>query len=180
MRSCINFILNFGCVFVLMFGLFTKSAAADIAVGKAAPGFTLYDQNAQQHTLEEYAGKWVVLYFYPKDDTPGCTIEACKFRDDYQQIKSLGVEILGVSLDSTDSHARFANTHELPFPLLSDPGGKVAELYGCLFSLGPLKLARRNTIIIDQKGKIAKIYRDVDPRRHSEQIINDLQQLQSK
>lgn len=167
-------------VLVLMFGLFSKTAAADIAVGKAAPEFKLYDQNEQLHNLADYAGKWVILYFYPKDDTPGCTIEACKFRDDYQRIKSLGAEIIGISLDSTDSHASFASAHKLPFPLLSDPGGKVAKLYGCLFALGPLKLARRNTFLIDPKGKIAKIYREVDPRQHSEQIINDLQQLQSK
>ena len=134
----------------------------------------------RQHALADYAGKWVVLYFYPKDDTPGCAIEACKFRDDYQAIKSLGAEILGVSLDSTDSHASFASDHQLPFPLLADPGGEVARSYGCLFSLGPLKLAKRNTFIIDKQGKIAKIYRDVDPRRHSEQVITDLQQLQPK
>ena len=152
----------------------------NIDVGTPAPGFELYDQQQQQHSLADYAGKWVVLYFYPRDDTPGCTIEACRFRDDYEQIKSLGAEIVGISLDSTVSHARFASNHNLPFPLLSDPGGNVAGLYGCLFSLGPLKLARRNTIIIDAKGNVAKIYREVDPRLHSEQIITDLQQLQSK
>jgi len=165
---------------LLVFGLFSKSAAADIAVGKQAPAFELYDQHEQQHTLADYSGKWLVLYFYPKDDTPGCTLEACRFRDDYQRLKSLGAEILGVSLDNVESHARFAANHTLPFPLLSDPGGKVAELYGCLFSLGPLKLARRNTFIIDGKGNIAMIYRDVDPRLHSDQIINDLQKLQAK
>ena len=163
-----------------MFGLFSKSAVAAIAVGKPAPAFDLFDQHGQKHTLADYVGKWVVLYFYPKDDTPGCTIEACKFRDDYQKIRSLGAEVLGVSLDSTGSHARFAAKHDLPFPLLSDPTGIVSELYGCLFSLGPLKLDRRNTVIIDRKGNVAKIYRDVDPRRHSDQIIADLQQLQAK
>lgn len=164
----------------MVFGLFSKSASADIAVGEHAPEFQLLDQHGQQHALADYSGKWLVLYFYPRDDTPGCTIEACKFRDDYRRLQALDAELLGVSLDNTESHARFAANHALPFPLLSDPGGKVAELYGCLFSLGPLKLARRNTFIIDGKGNIARIYRDVDPRLHSEQIINDLQKLQVK
>ena len=167
-------------VLLLVFGIFSKTAYADIVVGKPAPAFTLYDQHEHKHSLEDYAGKWLVLYFYPKDDTPGCTIEACKFRDDYQQILSLGAEILGVSLDSTDSHARFASDHNLPFPLLSDPDGKVAREYGCLFKVGPFKLAKRNTFIIDKQGNVARIYRNVDPRRHSEQIITDLRQLQSK
>lgn len=177
-----RFIFNTNLVFVLvlMFGIFSKSAVAEIIVGKPAPGFDLYDQQGQQHSLADYSGKWVVLYFYPKDDTPGCTIEACRFRDDYQRIQSLGAEILGISLDGTESHARFANDHDLPFPLLSDPGGNVAKQYGCLFSLGPLKLARRNTFIIDRKGHVAKIYRDVDPRHHSDQVITDLQELQAK
>lgn len=167
-------------VLVLMFGFFSKKVCADVAVGKPAPAFTLYDQHEHKHSLADYAGKWLVLYFYPKDDTPGCTIEACKFRDDYQRILSLGAEVLGVSLDSTGSHARFASEYNLPFPLLSDPDGKVAREYGCLFKVGLFKLAKRNTFIIDKKGRIARIYRDVDPRRHSEQIITDLQQLQSK
>lgn len=167
-------------VLVLMFGLFSKTVNAAIVVGKPAPAFTLYDQHEHKHSLADYTGKWLVLYFYPKDDTPGCTIEACKFRDDYQRILSLGAEVLGISPDSVDSHARFASDYNLPFPLLSDPDGKVAQEYGCLFRVGPFKLAKRNTFIINKKGRIAKIYRDVDPRLHSEQIIADLQKLQSK
>ena len=169
-----------GLILILMFGFFTKVAHADIEVGKPAPEFELYDQQQRKHHLKDYVGKWLVLYFYPKDDTPGCTIEACAFRDDYHRIRALDAEILGVSLDSIESHAQFATGQRLPFPLLSDPEGAVAAAYGSLLALGPVKLARRHTIIIDQRGHIARIYRRVDPKRHSAQIIVDLQELQSK
>ena len=167
-------------VLILMFGFFAKAAPADIEVGKPAPRFELYDQQLRLHNLKDYTGKWLVLYFYPKDDTPGCTIEACKFRDDYYRIHSLDAEVLGISLDSSDSHAQFATAQSLPFPLLSDPEGAVAAAYGSLLALGPIKLAKRHTIIIDKRGHIARIYTRVDPRRHSAQIIADLQELQSK
>ena len=169
-----------GLGLILMFGFFTKAAYADIEIGKPAPEFELYDQQMRKHTLKDYADKWVVLYFYPKDDTPGCTVEACTFRDDYHRIRALDAEILGVSLDSVESHAQFVTAQHLPFPLLSDPDGVVAAAYGSLLALGPVKLARRHTIIIDKRGRIARIYRRVDPKRHSTQIISDLQELQSK
>ena len=136
-----------------MFGFFTKASSADIEIGKTAPAFELYDQQMRKHSLKDYAGKWLVLYFYPKDDTPGCTVEACTFRDDYHRIRALDAEILGVSLDSVESHAQFATSRHLPFPLLSDPDGVVAAAYGSLLALGPVKLARRHTIIIDKRGR---------------------------
>jgi len=167
-------------LFPLMFGFFNKSAYAQIEIGKPAPAFELYDQQQHMHSLKDYAGKWLILYFYPRDSTPGCTIEACKFRDDYSRIRALDAEILGISLDSMESHARFVADRSLPFPLLSDPEGTVADAYGCLFKLGPVKLAQRFTVIIDQRGHIARIYHSVDPRTHSTQIIADLLALQSK
>lgn len=167
-------------ILIVIMGFFSKTVRAELEVGKPAPAFELNDQYMKIHNLEKYAGKWLVLYFYPKDDTPGCTIEACNFRDDIIQIRSLDAEILGVSLDSSESHASFAEDHGLPFPLLSDTGGEVAKSYGSLMSMGPIKFARRHTIIIDKKGNIAKIYRRVDPKIHSGQIIADLKELQSK
>ena len=119
----------------------------------------------------------MVLYFYPRDDTPGCTIEACRFRDGMDELHSMGVEVLGVSLDSPESHAQFAVKYSLPFPLLADAGGDVARRYGSLLSLGPMRVAKRRTFIIDDHGKVAKIYRRVKPRSHGEEVIADLRSL---
>ena len=157
---------------------FTAKAGNELKVGDTAPAFELIDQYQKVHTLADYAGKWVVVYFYPKDDTPGCTTEACNFRDDIFTIHELNAEVLGISLDSAESHAKFAGKHGLPFPLLSDADKKTAEKYGCLTSLGPVKFARRHTFIINPEGKLAKIYRDVKPKRHSRDVITDLRSLQ--
>ncbi|MFT5132943.1 MAG: peroxiredoxin Q/BCP [Gammaproteobacteria bacterium] len=158
---------------------FSSSAENELVIGDAAPDFELIDQFKKTHTLDDYAGKWVVLYFYPKDDTPGCTTEACNFRDDIFKIHELGAEVLGVSLDSAESHAKFAEKHGLPFPLLSDAEATLAKKYGCLTSMGPIKYARRHTFIIDPQGKLAKIYRDVKPKVHAGEVIAELEQLQS-
>ena len=146
-------------------------------IGQPAPAFALADQNGKTHALDEYAGKWVVLYFYPKDDTPGCTKEACSFRDDLAHLDKLGAQVIGISVDDTDSHARFAAKYHLPFPLLADKDGKVADSYGALTNLYVTKLAKRYTFLIDPKGDIAKTYLSVDTSRHSQQIIDDLKQL---
>lgn len=146
-------------------------------VGQAAPSFTLPDASKQQHRLEDYAGKWLVLYFYPKDDTPGCTKEACSFRDDLAQLQKLGAQVVGISVDDVDSHGRFAEKYHLPFPLLSDQDGKVADSYGALTNLGLIKIAKRYTFLITPQGRIAKSYQSVDTSRHSQQIIDDLKQL---
>lgn len=160
-----------------LFGLHSAQAA-ELAVGNMAPAFRLTDQAAKAHRLADYRGRWVVLYFYPKDDTPGCTTEACNFRDAIVAISSLNTQVLGVSLDDTASHARFAEKYQLPFPLLADPEGRVVNAYGALWSLGPVKFARRQTFIIDPEGRIAKIYRSVDPARHSADVQHDLKALQ--
>ncbi len=148
-----------------------------IAEKVPAPGFELEDQDAKTHRLADYRGRWVVLYFYPKDRSPACTTEACNFRDDLPTLRALGVQILGVSVDNTKSHARFAEKHSLPFPLLADHGGAVAKSYGSLWSFGPLRFAKRHTFIIDPEGKIARIYRDVKPKEHSRQVIADAKAL---
>jgi thioredoxin-dependent peroxiredoxin len=158
--------------------IFASASAQELAPGAPAPSFTLKDQDNKVHKLEDYRGRWVVLYFYPKDDTPGCTTEACNFRDDLPKLRALGVQILGVSMDSSESHAQFAKKFLLPFPLLADDGGAVAKSYGSLWGLGPVKFTRRHTFIINPDGRLARIYRDVKPEEHSRQIMADVQQLQ--
>ena len=148
------------------------------AEGAAAPAFSLPDQAGKTHALSDYAGRWLVLYFYPKDDTPGCTTEACNFRDDIVRIRRLGAEVVGVSVDDTASHADFAAKHKLPFPLLADTGGAVAESYGALRDLMVMKLAKRQTYIIDPRGRIARRYLEVDPKTHAAAVLADLAQLQ--
>jgi peroxiredoxin Q/BCP len=152
--------------------------AADVPkAGQPAPGFNLPDQSGKTHALTDYAGRWVVLYFYPKDDTPGCTKEACSFRDDLRQLEKLGAQVIGVSVDDSDSHAKFAQKYHLPFPLLADKDGKVADSYGALTNLGLIKIAKRYTFLIGTDGRIAKVYLSVDTSRHSQEIIDDLKQL---
>ncbi len=165
---------------VFLMGLFSASVHAELQVGDAAPAFNLVDQYSKPQQLADYTGKWVVLYFYPKDDTPGCTTEACSFRDDIFKIRALGAEVLGISLDSAESHAEFAKKHGLPFPLLADTEAKVAEAYGVLTSMGPVKYAKRHTFIVSPDGKLAKIYRDVDPKAHSAEVIAELGRLSGK
>ncbi len=148
------------------------------AEGSVAPAFSLPDQAGKTHTLSDYAGRWLVLYFYPKDDTPGCTTEACNFRDDIVRIRRLGAEVVGVSVDDVASHAAFASKHKLPFTLLADAGGQVAESYGALRDLMVMKMAKRQTYIIDPKGRIAHRYLDVDPKTHAAEVIADLERLQ--
>ena len=154
------------------------SAAEPPAEGTAAPAFSLPDQAGKTHTLADYAGRWLVLYFYPKDDTPGCTTEACNFRDDIARIRRLGAEVVGVSVDDVASHADFAAKHKLPFPLLADEGGNVAESYGALRDLMVMKMAKRQTYIIDPNGRIARRYLDVDPKTHAAEVVADLERLQ--
>jgi peroxiredoxin Q/BCP len=145
-------------------------------VGQAAPDFSLPDQDGKPHQLKDYTGKWLVLYFYPKDDTPGCTQEACAFRDDLQQLTALGAEVVGVSLDDSSSHAEFVKKYHLPFPLLAG-NADVAARYGVLLNLGLFKVARRYTFLINPQGQIGKVYDKVDTSRHSREIIDDLKLL---
>lgn len=154
------------------------AAAEPPAIGAPAPAFSLPDQAGKTHTLTDYAGRWLVLYFYPKDGTPGCTTEACNFRDDIARIRRLDAEVVGVSVDSVASHAEFAEEHGLPFPLLADEGGKVAESYGALRDLMVMQLAKRQTYIIDPQGRVAQRYLDVDPKTHAAEVVADLERLQ--
>ena len=140
-------------------------------VGALAPEFTLPDQQGTPRRLSDFRGQWVVLYFYPKDETPGCTKEACAFRDDWQALTALNAQVIGVSLDDTQSHAQFASKHRLPFLLLADTSGEIVERYGALMNLLVVKLAKRHTYLIAPDGKIAQVYRNVDPGGHSREII---------
>lgn len=148
--------------------------------GKAAPDFNLPDQHGKRHTLQDFRGKWLVLYFYPKDDTPGCTQEACAFRDDLSELSSMGAAVVGISVDDGESHARFAKKYHLPFPLLADHSTETAARYGALMNLGFMKVARRYTFLINPQGVLVKVYLSVETSRHSGQIIADLQQLTAK
>jgi len=145
---------------------------------KKAPDFNLEDQNGNLKSLKDYAGKWIVLYFYPKDNTPGCTKEACNFRDAREQIEIItGAVVIGISKDSVASHKKFAEKYNLPFPLLSDASGEVASRYGALNNFLVIKLAKRYTYLINPQGKIEKIYLSVDTSKHSQEIIDDLKVL---
>ncbi len=149
-------------------------------VGEAAPDFNLPDQDGKSHQLKDFAGKWLVLYFYPKDDTPGCTQEACAFRDDLSKLTKLGAQVVGVSVDDGASHAEFAKKYHLPFPLLADKSTEVAARYGALMDLAVFKIAKRYTFLIDPQGKVAKVYQKVETSKHSTEIIEDLKQLSTK
>jgi peroxiredoxin Q/BCP len=168
----------FGFAFFLaLLTLFNVAQADVLSINAPAPNFELHDQNGDAHTLTDYQGKWLVLYFYPKDDTPGCTTEACAFRDEYKVITELNTQVIGVSVDDQESHASFAEKYNLPFPLLVDDEGKVAKAYGALAALGPIKFAKRHTIIIGPEGKVKKVYRSVNAGRHSQEVIADLKAL---
>ena len=145
--------------------------------GDVAPAFNLPDQSGKFHNNAEFRGKWLVVYFYPRDDTPGCTEQACTFRDDMHKLTRLGAAIVGISVDDTASHAAFASKYHLPFPLLADDKGEVAERYGSIRDLALVKFAQRNTFLIDPQGKIAKVYLSVSTSKNSQEIIDDLQKL---
>lgn len=149
------------------------------AVGSAAPDFALQDQDGRRHRLADYAGRWLVLYFYPRDDTPGCTVEACRFRDDIGILNAHAAAVLGVSIDSSASHADFARKYQLPFPLLSDPDGKTAAAYDSLLNLGVVRFARRRTFIIAPDGRIAARFDRVRPAHHVAEVTRTLAALQS-
>ncbi len=146
-----------------------------------APQFTLPDQDGVNHTLKDYQGKWVILYFYPKDDTPGCTTEACAFRDAFEDFQKHDVVVLGISLDSIDSHKDFAQKHQLNFPILADTDAEVSKVYGAwalkLFNDKPG--VKRETFLINPDGIIVKHYENVDPVVHAKDIMQDLKDLGS-
>ncbi len=158
-----------------------QAPAATPAIGQIAPEFRLQDQKGDWHTLADERGKWTVLYFYPKDFTPGCTTEVCTFRDDIIALRKAGADVFGVSLDDVKSHAEFAEKYHVPFRLLSDADSTVAKSYGVLTtSKSGMSYARRETFLIDPQGRIAKQYKDVDPKENSAQVLSDLASLKAK
>ena len=156
---------------------YSINAADQVSVGDNAPEFELPDQTGQLHSLEDYRDQWVVLYFYPKDETPGCTTEACEFRDNIFAFREINAQILGVSLDDVESHQKFAEKHSLPFPLLADTEGKAAEAYGVKTKMFGMTVAKRQTFLVGPDGKIAKHYEKVNPDEHSQQVLADLKEL---
>jgi peroxiredoxin Q/BCP len=146
-----------------------------------APDFTLLDENNKQRSLNDFSDKWLVLYFYPKDDTPGCTIEACSLRDARDDLMDMGVEVVGISKDSVDSHDKFKAKHSLNFTLLSDESGETINAYGAwgkkMFGIEGIQ---RKTFLIDPKGYVQKVYGKVTPVGHGANVISDLKELQKK
>jgi peroxiredoxin Q/BCP len=151
-----------------------------LKIGDVAPDFLLLDQNGAEHTLTQYvsAGKKVLIYFYPKDDTPGCTTEACNFRDNYTELSNSGLIVLGVSKDEIKSHKKFAEKYDLPFPLLSDESTEMIKSYD---AWAPKKFmgreflgVLRKSVLINSEGKIEKIYEDVKPKEHTQNVISDV------
>ncbi len=143
--------------------------------GKPAPSFQGTDQNGETHALSDYHGHWLVLYFFPKADTPGCTKEACAFRDGIFKLGALGADVVGVSMDTRNRQEKFARKYHIPFPLLADHSGTIARAYGA--AGGFLNLDHRYTFLISPQGVLVKRYLDVDPDRHAGQILKDLKAL---
>jgi len=152
-----------------------QTPAPSPAVGTAAPQFKLQDQAGAWHSLSEYKGKWVVLYFYPKDETSGCTTQACELRDNIFAFRKADAVILGVSADDVESHKKFAENHSLPFTILADPKKEVIKQYGVLWSPAPgVELASRQTFLIGPDGKIVKHWEKVDPKGHSDMVLAEI------
>ena len=169
-----------GLVAVLGLGSVAAACESIPQVGQQAPNFTLPSQDGSPLSLRDFRGRWIVLYFYPKDSTPGCTIEAHNFQRDLSMYEQHHAVILGVSVDSTDSHKQFCAKQGLTFKLLADSNRKVVRQYGSLRNLVVLRVAARNTFLVSPDGKIAKIWTGVDPGRHSAEVLATLAELQSK
>ena len=173
---------------VLVLSLIAMALASPVALaadqpqppvaGQPGPAFTLPSQEGTPVSLDEFKGKWVVLYFYPKDFTSGCTIEAHNFQRDLEKYTKRNAVILGVSVDTVDSHQSFCTKESLNFKLLADPNHTVVEKYGSVMQYNGMTLAARNTFLIDPSGIIRKVYLKVNPQAHSEEVLSDLQQLQ--
>jgi peroxiredoxin Q/BCP len=172
-KSLLSAIVGFATL-ALMQGADTPTQPA---AGTAAPDFSLATSDGSQVSLKDYKGKWVVLYFYPKDFTSGCTIEAKSFQRDLDQYTKTGAVILGVSVDNAQSHKEFCAKEGLNFKLLADPDGKVSAQYGSTMQYQGATMAARNTFLINPEGKIAKVYTSVKPAEHSDQVLKDLAEL---
>ena len=152
-------------------------AGEPLMTGSVAPSFNLQDQNGEWHTLEEYKGHWLAIYFYPKDDTPGCTKEACNFRDNIYAFKAIDAAVVGISVDDVESHKKFSDKYKLPFTILADDSSETAKAYGVLRDYKLIKLASRQSFLVDPEGKIARHYADVDPDTHTEEVLADIKTL---
>jgi peroxiredoxin Q/BCP len=172
-KSLLSAIAGFAIV-ALVQGAETQTQPA---TGTAAPDFSLKTSDGSQVSLKDFKGKWVVLYFYPKDMTSGCTMEAKNFQRDLAKYDQTGAVILGVSVDSAQSHKDFCTKEGLTFKLLADPEGKVAAQYGSTMDYKGTTMAARNTFLINPKGEIAKVYMGVKPADHSDQVLKDLAEL---
>jgi len=158
-----------------------NATSMSIHTGQKAPEFSLPDQAGETHTLSQYSGKWVLVYFYPKDMTPGCTIEACEIRDNFSAFKKANVVVLGISADSQKLHEKFARTFSLPFPLLSDPKKEAISAYGAvakksMFGKTFLGIVR-SSVLIAPDGTVAKMYPKVSPKGHAQQVLQDISAL---
>src|SRR5450631_1081282 len=170
------------CLVILVFGVrpLLVFAGSTPSVGSQAPEFTLNSQEGTPVSLKDYHGEWVVLYFYPKDFTSGCTVEAHNFQRDQSQYQQKNAVVLGVSVDSADSHKQFCTKEGLNFKLLADTDHKVSTAYGSLTNLGLVKFASRHTFIINPEGNVATVFTDVNPNKHSEEVLTALAELQKQ
>jgi peroxiredoxin Q/BCP len=161
------------------FSLYGTAALAGDSpvVGSEAPGFKLQDQNGEWHDLQDYRDTWLVVYFYPKDDTPGCTTEACNFRDNIYAFKAIGASVVGISVDDVESHQKFSEKYKLPFILLADEEGTTAAAYGVLRDWKLVQIASRQSFLVNPEGRIARHYEDVDPDTHTQQVLADLEAM---
>ena len=158
--------------------IFSKSETSQKQwVGKSAPAFKLQDQNSKWHSLSQYKGKWIVLYFYPKDNSPGCTQEANQFKALYPQFLKSNAVVLGVSLDDVKSHQKFSEKLGLPFPILADNNHQLADQFGIVRNLGITKIAKRESFLIDPKGTIVYHYNSVNTQSHAVQVLADIQKF---
>lgn len=173
-------VIVLGILSILIPRLLSESRPATPHLGSAAPDFTLPSQHGTSVSLKDFRGNWIVLYFYPKDQTPGCTREAHNFQVDQPKYAQRHAVVIGISVDSVDSHKKFCTKEGLNFKLLADQDGKVSQSYGSLRDLRVVKFAARHTFLIDPTGKIAKAYTDVDPARHSAEVLTVLDQLQKQ
>jgi len=165
----------------LLYLVISLAASAHAAtVGEPAPGFELADQYGETHSLEDFRGKWLVVFFYPKADTPGCTTEACNFRDNIYAIRGAGAEVVGISVDSVEDQMKFSEKYKLPFTILSDTGGETCDDYGVLRSFGSMEVANRESFLVDPDGIVVKHYEKVSPDSHTQEVIADLQQFVAK
>ena len=158
----------------------TVFAGEPPAVGSDAPSFKLQDQNGEWHALKDYHGQWLAVYFYPRDDTPGCTKEACNFRDNIYAFKAIDAVVVGISVDDVESHKAFSDKYKLPFTILADSQSQTARAYGVLRDYKLMKLASRQSFLINPEGKIAKHYADVDPDTHTAEVLADIKTFMGK